>query len=81
MEPKRKTIFSTGMQISRFNPNIEVDYGANSTGQIRNSIQRHVDDSSDFERIRTALIEGEMSGMPRHIDIKEFKARMIDKYS
>ena len=39
-------------------------------------IRREQERSSEIEAIRSALIEGEASGEPRHFDATSFKQRM-----
>lgn len=63
----------------RINSRIYVSQGIDNHEYIRDSILRDEDDNLELESTRIALIEGEVCGEPRHVDVNTFKATMMDK--
>ncbi len=59
-----------------FSPDIAARY-TNDSECIRDLIRREQERSVEIEAIRSALIEGEASGDPRHFDATAFKQRML----
>ena len=72
----RKTITLTDQQDNWVKAQINAGHYTNDSEYIRDLIRREQDRNAEIEAIRTALIEGEASGEPRHLDATEFKQRM-----
>lgn len=77
MSTVRKTITLTEQQDRWVKAQIEAGHYTNDSEYIRDLIRREQERSAEIEAIRTALIEGETSGEPKHFDIAAFKQRML----
>jgi antitoxin ParD1/3/4 len=73
----RKTITLTEQQDSWVKAQIEAGNYTNDSEYIRDLIRREQERSAETEAIRAALLEGEASGEPKHLDIAAFKQRML----
>ena len=73
----RKTITLTDKQDGWIKAQIDAGHYTNDSEYIRDLIRREQERSAENEAIRTALIEGEASGEPRHFDATAFKQRML----
>jgi len=73
MATVRKTITVTDAQDSWIKAQIDSGLYTNDSECIRDLIRREQD-----ERVRGALIAGEMSGEPQPFDAQEFKQRMMN---
>jgi antitoxin ParD1/3/4 len=76
MPTVRKTITLTEQQDEWIKAQIAAGQYTNDSEIIRDLIRREQDRSSEIEAIRAALVEGENSGEPRHLDAPKFKKRM-----
>ena len=72
----RKTITLTEQQDEWIKAQIAAGQYTNDSEIIRDLIRREQDRSSEIEAIRAALIDGESSGEPKHLDVPKFKKRM-----
>lgn len=72
----RKTITLTDKQDSWIKAQIEAGHYTNDSEYIRDLIRREQERNAETEAIRAALLEGEASGEPKHVDIAAFKQRM-----
>ena len=77
MSTVRKTITLTDQQDHWIKAQIQAGHYTNDSEYIRDLIRREQERSAENEAIRTALIEGEASGEPRHFDATAFKQRML----
>jgi antitoxin ParD1/3/4 len=73
----RKTITLTDQQDNWVKSQINAGHYTNDSEYIRDLIRREQERSVEIEAIRSALIEGEASGDPRHFDATAFKQRML----
>ena len=73
----RKTITLTEQQDNWVKAQIEAGNYTNDSEYIRDLIRREQERSAETEAIRAALLEGEASGEPKHLDIAAFKQRML----
>ncbi|NWB95826.1 type II toxin-antitoxin system ParD family antitoxin [Pseudomonas gingeri] len=73
----RKTITVTDQQDGWIKAQIDAGHYTNDSEYIRDLIRREQERSAEFEAIRAALIEGELSGEPRPFNADEFKKRML----
>jgi antitoxin ParD1/3/4 len=76
----RKTISLTDTQDPWIKSQISAGHYANDSEYIRDLIRHEQERDAALEAIRTGLIEGELSGEPRHVDANTFKARMMDRH-
>ena len=75
-----KTISLTDAQDAWIKSQISAGNYANDSEYIRDLIRREQERNAALEAIRAGLIEGELSGEPRHVDADTFKTRMMAKY-
>jgi len=75
-----KTISLADAQDAWIKSQISAWHYANDSEYIRDLIRREQERNAALEAIRTELIEGELSGEPRHVDANTFKTRMMAKY-
>jgi antitoxin ParD1/3/4 len=73
----RKTITLTDKQDSWVKAQIDAGRYTNDSEYIRDLIRREQERSAEIEAIRTALIEGEISGEPKSFDVGAFKQKML----
>ena len=73
----RKTITLTDQQDNWIKAHINAGHYTNDSECIRDLIRREQERSLEMEAIRTALIEGEASGEPKHFDTEAFKQKMM----
>ncbi len=73
----RKTITLTDKQDSWVKAQIDAGRYTNDSEYIRDLIRREQERSAEIEAIRTALIEGEISGEPKSFDVAAFKQKML----
>jgi antitoxin ParD1/3/4 len=76
MTTVRKTITVTEQQDRWIKAQIDNGRYTNESECIRDLIRRELEHHAEIEAIRNALIEGEASGEPRHLDVTAFKQRM-----
>lgn len=72
----RKTITLTDQQDSWIKTQIEAGHYTNESEYIRDLIRREQERSAEIDAIRSALVEGEVSGEPKAFDVASFKLRM-----
>lgn len=80
MSTVRKTISLTDTQDAWIKSQISAGHYTNDSEYIRDLIRREQERNAALEAIRAGLIEGELSGEPRHVDANTFKTRMMAKY-
>lgn len=73
----RKTITLTDQQDKWIKAHTAAGHYTNDSECIRDLIRREQERGLEMEAIRTALIEGEASGEPKHFDAEAFKHRML----
>jgi len=73
----RKTITLTEQQDGWVKTQINSGHYTNDSECIRDLIRREQERSAELEAIRSALIEGEASGEPKHFDVAAFKQKML----
>ncbi len=73
----RKTITLTDKQDSWVKAQVDAGRYTNDSEYIRDLIRREQERSAEIEAIRTALIEGEISGEPKTFDVDAFKQKML----
>lgn len=73
----RKTITLTDKQAGWIKAQIEAGHYTNESEYIRDLIRREQERAAEIEAIRSALIEGEVSGEPASFDVAAFKQRML----
>ncbi len=73
----RKTITLTDKQDSWVKAQIDAGRYTNDSEYIRDLIRREQERSAEIEAIRTALIEGEISGEPKTFDVDAFKQKIL----
>ena len=73
----RKTITLTDQQDNWIKAHINAGHYTNDSECIRDLIRREQERSFEMEAIRTALIEGEASGVPKRFDAEAFKQKML----
>lgn len=76
----RKTITLTESQEAWIRTQIESGHYTDESEFIRDLIRREQARCSQIEVIRSALIEGEMSGESETFDVSDFKQRMLDEH-
>jgi antitoxin ParD1/3/4 len=72
----RKTITLTDQQDSWIKSQIEAGHYTNDSEYIRDLIRREQERSAEIDAIRSALVEGEASGVPKRFNVADFKRRM-----
>ena len=72
----RKTITVTEQQDAWIKAQIGAGHYTNDSEYIRDLIRREQERSGDIEAIRSALVDGELSGEPKVFDVAGFKRRM-----
>jgi antitoxin ParD1/3/4 len=76
----RKTFSLTNAQDAWIKSQISAGHYTNDSEYIRDLIRREQERNAALEAIRAGLIEGELSGEPRHVDAVSFNTRMMAKY-
>ena len=74
MSMHRKTITLTEQQDDWVKGQIESGHFGNDSEYIRHLIRRDQQAQERLTRLRNALVEGEMSGKPKPLDISAIKA-------
>lgn len=72
----RKTITLTDQQDRWVKAQIIAGHYTNDSEYIRDLIRREQERSAEIEAIRSALVEGEVSGEPKPFDVDAFKQKM-----
>jgi antitoxin ParD1/3/4 len=73
----RKTITLTDKHDSWVKAQIDAGRYTNDSECIRDLIRREQERCAEIEAIRTALIEGEISGEPKSFDVGAFEQKML----
>ena len=81
MSTTRKTITVTDQQDEWIKNQIQSGRFTNDSEYIRALLRQDQDLHSYNDAIRKALIEGEVSGDAKPLDVDEFKQRMAAKYA
>jgi antitoxin ParD1/3/4 len=76
MSTVRKTITLTDQQDGWIKAQIAAGGYTNDSEYIRTLIRNEQERAIQMKALRTALIEGENSGLPQPFDVHAFKARM-----
>jgi antitoxin ParD1/3/4 len=80
MTTVRKTITLTDQQDSWIKAQVDGGQYTNDSEYIRDLIRREQERGAEIHAIREALIEGEKSGKPRHLDPAAFKRKLRRKH-
>lgn len=75
-----KTVSLTNTQDAWITSHISSGHYTNDSEYIPDLIRCELESNVALEAIRAGLIEGELSGEPRHVDANTFKTRMMAKY-
>ena len=76
----RKTITLTDKQDGWIKAQVDAGHYTNDSEYIRDLIRREQERSAEIEAVRSALIEGELSGEARPFDATAFKQRMLTQH-
>jgi len=80
MATVRKTITLTQQQDAWISDQIAAGSYTNDSEAIRDLIRQAQQRDLELDSIRSALIEGEMSGDPEPFDFAEFKRRKLEEH-